>query len=281
MKPLVSVYITTHNRGQRLITAVQSVLEQTYTNIEIIISDDGSKDDTPEIVSSLMAQYNNIKYVRSDIAKGANHARNRALELATGEFITGLDDDDIFMPERVEFFIKNWDEKYSFICDNFINSYSDNEYKAIEYKQKKRFTKITLKSLLFFNICSNQIFTRKERLLAISGFDESVKKYQDWDCWLRLTYAFGDSMRLNQKTYLMCHDSSVRVSNNQSHNQAYNGLVLRNLKIYYEVLGEHFVDCYLLFKMPPSIPDLFRVSSKREFNKVIKRFLSHLNILKD
>ena len=74
--PLVSVYITTKNRVTMLNRAVHSVLEQTYPNVEIIISDDGSTDETQQQVNKWCEQYTNIVYIRSSASKGACHARN-------------------------------------------------------------------------------------------------------------------------------------------------------------------------------------------------------------
>ncbi|HAY4006682.1 TPA: glycosyltransferase family 2 protein, partial [Escherichia coli] len=99
---LVSVYIPTHNRVDMLERAIMSVLKQSYPNIEIIVSDDGSQDNTKKIVTSYMQQYSNIKYVFSSEAKGACHARNLAIAKASGTYITGLDDDDEFTQDRIE-----------------------------------------------------------------------------------------------------------------------------------------------------------------------------------
>lgn len=270
MMPLVSVYITTHNRGERLIRAINSVLNQTYKNIEIIVSDDGSKDNTPEIVSELMIQYGNIKYTRSEVARGANHARNKALEIAQGEFITGLDDDDEFMPKRVEYFVSHWDDSYSFICDNFINStpLSDKPH----YKGSSKYV-ITLKEMIFNNVASNQVFTRIARLRKINGFNESLKRLQDWDCWLRLTEEYGQAMRFDERSYIMHHHDEVgRVSNNIDFNEAYINLVKENIKLYNSI-DNHFTQKYILKSMPTVWNDCFKCGSFWEFKTIIETTL--------
>ncbi|WP_283709994.1 glycosyltransferase family 2 protein [Pseudoalteromonas prydzensis] len=269
MSPLVSVYITTHNRSERLIRAVQSVLNQTYKNIEIIVSDDGSKDNTPEIVALLMSKNDNIRYIRSDIVKGANHARNRALEVAKGEFITGLDDDDEFTPERVSFFISKWDDQFSFICDNFVEK--TNVIQKPHYKQKERYV-FDYKEMLFINSASNQIFTKTSRLNEIGGFNESLKRLQDWDCWLRLAYSFGLAVRYNKKSYIMHqHESGNRVSKNIDYDEAYRILALENIELF-SVIKNDFASKYILKTKKRKWYDVFACSSVRECKVVLKSF---------
>jgi glycosyltransferase involved in cell wall biosynthesis len=269
MIPLVSVYITTHNRSERLIRAINSVLNQTYKNIEIIVSDDGSKDNTTAIVSDFMALHANIRYIRSEVARGANHARNKALKIAQGKFITGLDDDDVFMPNRVEYFVSHWDASYSFICDNFINStpLGDKPY----YKDSPPYI-ISLRQTLFFNSASNQVFTTTDRLRKIKGFNESLKKYQDWDCWLRMIAEYGPALRFNEKSYVMHHDQAVRVSNNFMHTEAYIILVTANIQLFNSI-GNQFTNKYILKTAPKEWNDCFKCSSFLEFKKVIKAII--------
>lgn len=99
---LISVYIPTHNRSEMLKRAVFSVIKQTYKNVEIIICDDGSSDNTEQVVIALQEKYKNIRYLKNDTPKGACAARNLGIFEAKGEYITGLDDDDEFSDNRLE-----------------------------------------------------------------------------------------------------------------------------------------------------------------------------------
>ncbi|MBH0044855.1 glycosyltransferase family 2 protein [Pseudoalteromonas sp. NZS11_1] len=268
MPPLVTVYITTHNRGRRLITAVNSVLNQTYKNIEIIISDDGSQDNTPEIVESLTSEFSNIRYVRNEIPMGANHARNRALELARGVFITGLDDDDEFKEDRIQLFVSNWDDKYAFICDNFIDSFKDRE--DAHYMEKDIL--FSCENLLFENLASNQVFTLSERLREVGGFNLKLKRLQDWDCWLRLSHRYGTAKRFNWCTYMMYHDQIDRISNNQKSREAYKVFVKENLHIYKLLRGGLGVKLADNSKAI-TLSDLIRAKSKIEFKILLKEII--------
>ena len=99
---LVSTIIPVYNRPKMLMEAVESVLAQTYRPIEIIISDDGSTDDTPQVIRKLVdAQPDVIKCVRNS-NRGAGHAREAGRQLARGEFIQYLDSDDLLLPRKFE-----------------------------------------------------------------------------------------------------------------------------------------------------------------------------------
>ncbi|MEE4461783.1 glycosyltransferase family 2 protein, partial [Azotobacter chroococcum] len=181
--PLVSIYIPTHNRAEKLERALRSVLNQTYENCEILICDDGSTDKTSEWISKLAEDDPKIRYFRNPDPRGACSARNLGIFAARGEFITGLDDDDEFLPERVERLLQVWDDQYAFVCSNFLSKRPDQEAKPYYASEECR---LTLQQLLFKNLASNQVLTRTVRLQNIGGFREGVRRLQDWDTWLRL-----------------------------------------------------------------------------------------------
>lgn len=97
MKPRVSVLIPTYNYGAFLPAALESVFAQTYTDYEVIVLDDGSTDDTAEIV----AGYPQVRYIYQEKA-GIAAARNRLLEEAQGEFVAFLDADDLWAADKLE-----------------------------------------------------------------------------------------------------------------------------------------------------------------------------------
>lgn len=108
-KPLVSVVMPTYNYAAYIQRAIDSCLEQGYPNIEIIVVDDGSTDNTAEIVQALVRQYPaRLKYVRQQNA-GASAARNAGLALAGGDYIAFLDSDDCFTPDAIETRLRAFD----------------------------------------------------------------------------------------------------------------------------------------------------------------------------
>ena len=99
--PKVSVIIPTYNRVHLLSKAVESVLGQTYQDLEIIVVDDGSSDGTKQMITHLQKKYNSIKYFYQ-ANLGACSARNKGLESANGEFIQFLDSDDYMTQDKIK-----------------------------------------------------------------------------------------------------------------------------------------------------------------------------------
>ncbi|MBK0033750.1 glycosyltransferase [Erwinia sp. S43] len=200
MNELVTVYITTHNRSAMLIRAVNSVLNQSYKYIEIIISDDGSTDDTEEVVKGLIKSNVKIRYVRSSEPKGACHARNSAINIAKGEYITGLDDDDEFSVNRVRELLEvaKEKEKYSFVSSGIIKV--EKKGTVRNYIRSREITEEMIKNS---NCVGNQIFIRTEYLKGVGGFDESLKAWQDFDCWLRIILKYGTAYNCALFNYIM------------------------------------------------------------------------------
>ncbi|MEA4907338.1 MAG: glycosyltransferase family 2 protein [Anaerolineaceae bacterium] len=97
--PLVSVIIPTYNRPEYLVQTVNSVLSQTYPNIEVIVVDDASTDDTPLVMS---AYQDRIKYLRHTVNSAGEAVYNTGLSVARGEYIDFLDHDDLFYPSKIE-----------------------------------------------------------------------------------------------------------------------------------------------------------------------------------
>lgn len=230
--PLVSVYIPTHNRLETLKRAIKSIQCQTFENIEILVCDDASTDGTFDYVNDLIKNDKRIRYFRNEHPSGACAARNMGIFKAKGKFITGLDDDDEFTEDRIEFLIKKWQDKYSFICCNFLDKYK-NKKGRLFYSKKELIGNYT--DLLFENVCSNQIFTLTCRMVSIGGFDTRVRRLQDWDTWLRLSYKYGTFKRFGCHKYIMHHDENIsRVSKSYTLSEAFRDLQQRNSSLYNE-----------------------------------------------
>src|SRR6056297_2055943 len=103
IEPLVSVNLTTYNRAHLLHRAIKSVLNQAYKNLEIIIVDDGSDDNTYEVLENLGKNDNRINYIKHAKNRGNAAARNTALKNSSGEYIAFMDDDDEWIdPHKIE-----------------------------------------------------------------------------------------------------------------------------------------------------------------------------------
>jgi glycosyltransferase involved in cell wall biosynthesis len=102
MENLISILIPTYKRSKLIGETIQSCLNQTYKNIEIVIYDDGSNDNTDTIVNKFISSNSNIRYIKGDKNLGVGHARNVLLENINGSYACWLDSDDLMEPNRLE-----------------------------------------------------------------------------------------------------------------------------------------------------------------------------------
>jgi len=171
--PLVSVIIPIYNRAELLYSAVESVVTQTYKNLEIIIIDDGSEEDIKEVSDSFNDR--RIKYIRHDANRGVATARNTGLINSHGEFIAFLDSDDKYLPEKIETQIRI-----------FRDSPDDVGlvYCGILEERKKRYVLRHPKFNWVFLM--QQIMIRRDVLKKTGLFDPGFKTTEDWDFIIRL-----------------------------------------------------------------------------------------------
>lgn len=206
-KPLVTVYIPTYNRLNLLRRAVKSVLNQDYQNIELIVVDDGSSDGTAEYLMELAGKEARVRYFINQKNSGACVSRNRAIFAANGEFITGLDDDDYFFPNRISLFVAGWRCRDQDTVALFTNSFfKKRSGKVLRTKRKNKVGKVCLFEM---NHVGNQVYLPTETIRSIGGFDESLPAWQDYDCWLRVLQSESDSMELVEAASYMvdiCHE---------------------------------------------------------------------------
>ncbi|MDM1736810.1 glycosyltransferase [Acinetobacter towneri] len=197
-QPLVTVYIPTFNRVELLKRAVKSVQDQTYQNLEIIIVDDCSNDGTHEYLEKVSKEDKRVRYFLKETNSGACVSRNIAIENARGEFITGLDDDDFFLKDRIELFVKNWDDQYSCL-------FSFNILKKDSVRSNRRFAMkniVNSDDLLKANYIGNQIFTKTEYMRKLGGFDPQMQVWQDLEFWYRIL-SLGPGKRIKKDLYVV------------------------------------------------------------------------------
>lgn len=207
--PLVTVYIPTFNRVELLKRAVESVRQQTYQNLEIIIVDDCSTDGTHEYLKDISNKDSRIRFFLKEKNSGACVSRNIAIERANGEFITGLDDDDYFTTNRIEKFLKNWKEKEGLkglFSETAIRK--NNTLKCFKYRRLTYKKKVSASDLIKNNYVGNQIFTKLEILRKNGGFDADFKMWQDLECWYSILKSGGYFKGINGFTYVqdVSHD---------------------------------------------------------------------------
>ena len=184
INPKVSIYLPTKNRLELLQRAVNSVVEQTYSNWELIVVNDASTDHTAQYLDDLSQKDKRIIVIHQEQSTGACIARNNAIKIATGDFITGLDDDDVFYENRIYFFLKEWEEDSQIIAIAAYNNILKNK-KITSNKNLKEII-VCQRDLLYSNDIGNQVFTKTEIFRNNNGFDLRFPMLQDFDFWYRL-----------------------------------------------------------------------------------------------
>ncbi len=193
---LVSVYIPTRNRVELLERALDSVLTQTHDEIEIIVVDDASEDGTQDLLERYSNAHKNIVCLRNQSPLGACGSRNRAIFAARGSFITGLDDDDEFLPDRIQLFVDHYDPKFSCLAAHSISCTAAGD----EHRVSRSSRVVSFDDMLYFNHLGNQVFCPTGTLRALGGFNADYPAWQDYELWTRLIARYGDALRIPQHT---------------------------------------------------------------------------------
>lgn len=187
-KSTVSVIIPTHDRAHLIGPAIKSVLNQTYWDLEIVVVDDGSSDNTEEVVRSLKDE--RIRYIRHEKNKGATAARNTGIKAAKGEYIAFQDSDDEWLPEKLEKQMKVFENvplKVGVVYSGFLRIVNGKkEYIPYSWVIKKEgdIHKELLKGSF---ITTPSIVVRKKCFEKAGMFDECLPRLQDWELVLRLS----------------------------------------------------------------------------------------------
>ena len=185
-KPVISVIIPAYNAAKTIQETVMSVLNQSFSNLELIVINDGSQDSTLDVLSSIK---DSRLQVFSSENSGVCMARNRGIELASGEFISFLDADDIWTLDKLEAQLTALQKNpqagvaYSWVdyIDEYGNFFHQGNYININGSAYEK--------MLVQNILENgsNPLIRREALTEIGIFDESLTLAEDWDMWLRLS----------------------------------------------------------------------------------------------
>ena len=233
---LVSVIIPTYKR-KCVIRAIKSVLNQTYSNYEIIVVDDNDElsEDRATLIESMRPYKNhsNIKYIQHTENKKGAAARNTGIHYARGEYIAFLDDDDCYLPKRLECLVEKLEQFPEFDAV-YSSCLSMNQGKIVAFEQATRsgnFKKDVLLETFRFFTGSNLFFTRKA-VMHLQGFDDSFLRHQDLEFMVRffehyqilavnevlvlknnddvLNVPLSDAYLKNKKRYFLTFDSIIQ-----------------------------------------------------------------------
>lgn len=198
MTEMVSAVITTCKRDKTIVRrAIESVLKQTYPNIEIIVVDDSSssfegRDAVSEMVRHIEQEtLRKVQYIQHETCLGANAARNTGIKNSSGKFIGFLDDDDEWLPEKIEKQVELMEESNASIvyCPVYMKNDTTGELsRGSECKYKGWI----YENLIMENFIGSTSFPllKKKDVVEVGCFDVNMQSAQDYDLWLRLSKQF-------------------------------------------------------------------------------------------
>ena len=191
--PLVSIIVPVYNRADLVIIAMESVLNQTYRPIELIVVDDGSTDDTHDRVIKWAESHNNMPgfeaYCLHQANKGGNAARNFGIQHAKGELVAFIDSDDRWLPEKLEkqipLFFNNLEVGGVYCGLRYFDVLTGEPapLETREYLQGNLLRELLVRDVTEGEPCW---VVRKECLDQIGLFDETLPARLGWDLWIRL-----------------------------------------------------------------------------------------------
>lgn len=194
---MVSVIIPTYNRKDTLKRSIDSVLNQTYGNIEVIIVDDCSTDGSFEYIADVYEEVQNITYIMNDKNIGPGAARNVGVMHAKGEYVAFHDSDDVWMPDKLEKqmkLMKQTDDNVGFVYSSFCGEAQDGSigvWPPENWENSKKEGDIFSWLLLQPMVGAITIVMKKEIFLTVGGFNEELRALEDYEFSLRVAQRYN------------------------------------------------------------------------------------------
>ncbi|WP_242927688.1 glycosyltransferase family 2 protein [Pontibacter vulgaris] len=211
--PLVSVICLCYNHERFIREALDSVLAQTYPNLEILVVDDCSTDNSVSIIQTYLQQHPQIRFISTGQNRGNCAAFNMGWHAATGDFIIDFATDDVLLPDRVEKQVA----AFAALDINYGVIYSDAEYISDSsqhisfHSQKYTYTAcgdVFADVISRYFICPPTMLMRREVLEYLGGYDESLA-YEDFDFWVRSARRYKYQYLPEVTTKRRIHDNSL------------------------------------------------------------------------
>ncbi len=184
--PRVSVLCSVHNGEAYLEESLQSILDQTFEDFELLVMDDGSSDSTPTLLEKMVKADPRIQILRQE-TQGLTRTLNTLLEKARGEYVARQDDDDISWPERLERQVRFLDENPRCVAVGSRYVSIDEKGRRIARSRVPVSDAAIKRALVTHNVIAHSsAMYRREEVLAEGGYDTTYRTAQDYDLWCRL-----------------------------------------------------------------------------------------------
>ena len=205
--PKVSIILATFNRAEYILESLYSIQQQTFSDWECLIIDDGGTDNTPEILTPILKQDTRFKYfIRTcNYQKGLPGSRNYGLDLAQGDYIIFFDDDDIAHPQNLELCVSELSNKQLSFCryirdvfrGNFVYDFDYSKEYTSFYIDSNDINKI-LRNELQFNSCA--VMWTKE-CYTNHRYTEHLKYAEEWEVYARIITSVSIGISINKTLY--------------------------------------------------------------------------------
>ncbi len=231
-EPLISIIVPCYNQAQYLSEALQSVLDQTYTNWECIIVNDGSPDNTEEIALEWIKKNTKFNYLKKQNG-GLSSARNEGIKIAKGEWILPLDADDYISTNYLELASKEFNKK------NIKLIYGNAE----KFGEETGFWSLpdySIEILAHKNVIYCTAFFKRKDWETIGGYDEKmIYGLEDWDFWISLLESGGEVHKINQICfyYRIKNNSMVRSISEEKKEFLYTYLANKHTRFFIKHIG--------------------------------------------
>ena len=237
--PKVSVIVPAYNRAKLLSRALESIFAQTFNDYEVIVVDDGSKDETPEVIKQFAGR---VKYIRKENG-GSASARNRGIEESKGEYIAFLDSDDTWVPEKLEEQVKVLDAHKN-VGIVYARMPIINEKGERVGTKPAGISGRNFKELIehWGDLPTSTVMARRECFQKAGMFDTALTTMQDIDMWIRISRHF-ELYEIENKVlaYYYRHDEQIT----QNRLKLYEGRVAIFKKILNNSQGERLPEAFL------------------------------------
>ncbi len=247
-RPLISVVVPAYNRAATVAAALQSIQAQTHQNWEAIVVDDGSSDNTPEVVAQLGREDARIRFVRLDCNRGAQAARNAGIRVAQGEWIAFLDSDDQFLPHSLDARLEVAKK------DDALVVHSESNVIQVDGSIKP-YNVPPMAGWIYQRLLHGEgpmfpgLLVSRDALRRIHYLDERIVAFQEWDTAIRLAkyYHFGFAAR---PTFIWDCRNSDTISKD----------LLRSGRGYEQVFHKHYL-AILRYAGPRALARHYRVAA--------------------
>lgn len=247
MDERVSVNITTYNRSNALNRCLESVLNQSYKNLEVIVVDDHSTDGTEDVVKKHMDADSRLSYIRHQTNKGNASARNTALKKCTGHYVAFMDDDDEWIDKQkiekqVSVFEQKGNENVGIVCSS-VRRYQDGNqfHDFIMEKPSNLPLRIMIGNGIIFN---STVLTKRSLMLEIGGFDTSLKQGIDSDYFRNCIVKMRKDVFFMREVTTGVHEYGERITPTESLKALKKNIseVENSFSKYHEYLIENYKD---------------------------------------